>query len=113
MNKARKYEKKQGRTPIDVSDRITGYDIESKDNSGKVVRYIEVKGRKSNVQVALTDNEYETALRLGNKYFVYVVTTKGIQIVRNPAQSCGIEQANQVVWTLKNWQEKAINVDFA
>jgi len=54
------------------------------------VRFIEVKGRSTVAEVALTANEYKTAQRLKNDYWLYVVFdcagTPGINIVRNPAQ---------------------------
>jgi len=89
-------------------ERARGWEVESveKDNRGFdlisrrphpedpktaiEVRFIEVKGRSAVAEVALTANEYKTAQRLKNDYWLYVVFdcagTPGINIVRNPAQ---------------------------
>lgn len=52
------------------------------------VRFIEVKGRAGVGEVAVTGNEYKTAERLKNDYWLYVVFNCGskpqIHIVRNP-----------------------------
>lgn len=54
------------------------------------VRYVEVKGRGTVGDVALTNNEYKTAERLGDDYWLYVVyncaTQPEIHAVRNPAR---------------------------
>ena len=53
------------------------------------VRFIEVKGRVGVGEVALTGNEYKTAERLKNDYWLYVVFNCGskaqMHIVQNPA----------------------------
>jgi Protein NO VEIN, C-terminal len=54
------------------------------------VRFIEVKGRAKVGDVALTTNEYKTAQRLRQDFWLYVVfncgSTPEIKIVRDPAQ---------------------------
>jgi hypothetical protein len=54
------------------------------------VRFIEVKGRAAIGEVALTANEYKTAQRLKNDYWLYVVfncaASPEIQAVQDPAQ---------------------------
>lgn len=54
------------------------------------VRFIEVKGRASMGEVALTANEYKTAQRLRKDYWLYVVfncaATPEIRVVQDPAQ---------------------------
>ncbi|MCP2014388.1 superfamily II DNA or RNA helicase [Deinococcus sp. HSC-46F16] len=96
MRVAEEYERTQGRTPADVSAENVGYDIRS---VGKVpaasdlpqeTRYIEVKGRAGVGPVVLTPNEWITAGRLKDGYFLYVVTNAlsanpTLTIVRNPA----------------------------
>ena len=89
-------------------ERARGWEVESveKDNRGFdlisrrphpedpktaiEVRFIEVKGRSVVAEIALTANEYRTAQRLKNDYWLYVVFDcagkPGINIVRNPAQ---------------------------
>jgi len=54
------------------------------------VRIIEVKGRAAVGEVALTTNEYKTAERLKNDYWLYVVydcgTTPEVHPIRNRAR---------------------------
>ena len=59
-------------------------------NTARAVRYIEVKGRSALGDVALTNNEYKTAERLGEDYWLYVVyhcaTQPEVYAVRDPAR---------------------------
>ena len=54
------------------------------------VRFIEVKGRSHVAEVALTTNEYKTAERLKQDYYLYVVfncaSEPGVHPVQNPAR---------------------------
>lgn len=54
------------------------------------VRFIEVKGRAGVGEVALTGNEYKTAERLKNDYWLYVAfncgSTPQLHLVQNPAK---------------------------
>jgi len=71
----------------------TGYDIESKDREGKIVRYIEVKGTSGawgSDGVGVTAPEFEAARTHGERYWLYVVEyadTEGAVLhrVRDPA----------------------------
>ncbi len=56
MEIAMEYERTQEREPEDVSKENPGFDIRSKGDGG--TRYIEVKARKDEGQVALTLNEW-------------------------------------------------------
>ena len=58
-----------------------GYDIESKVPLAGMLRFIEVKGRARVGEVALSTNEYKTAERLRQDYWLYVV----FQCANNPA----------------------------
>ncbi|MEI2763291.1 MAG: DUF3883 domain-containing protein [Methanothrix soehngenii] len=53
------------------------------------VRFIEVKGRAAVGEIALTDNEFKTAERLKDDYWLYVVFNCGtkpeIHCIKNPA----------------------------
>ena len=53
------------------------------------IRFIEVKGRAGIGEVAVTGNEYKTAERLKNDYWLYVVFNCGslpqLHIIQNPA----------------------------
>lgn len=99
------------RIAIEVStkhDELNGYIVESVESENKGfdliarkphpedpqtaidVKFIEVKGRSAIGDVALTANEYKTATRLKEDYFLYVVyncaTDPQLQIIRNPAE---------------------------
>ncbi|HEX4899541.1 MAG TPA: DUF3883 domain-containing protein, partial [Pyrinomonadaceae bacterium] len=53
-------------------------------------RFIEVKGRAAVGEIALTANEYKTAQRLGDDYWLYVVfncaSTPQVTTIQNPAR---------------------------
>ena len=88
MKHAHRYEKKEGRTPKDVSsERHRGYDIYSTSPDGKN-RCIEVKARDNHAFVVLTSNEWSVAKQLKDNYFLYVVlnarTQPDLYIIRNP-----------------------------
>lgn len=90
------YEEAQGRKVESVEEQNRGFDLISRcphpeDPATAVeVRFIEVKGRASVGEVALTSNEYRTAQRLKNDYWLYVVyncaTAPEVHVVRNPAK---------------------------
>ena len=54
------------------------------------IRFIEVKGRAAVGEIALTTNEYKTAERLKNDYWLYVVFNCGsdpkIHMIQDPAK---------------------------
>ena len=88
------YEKAHGLTPIVMPPKHPGYDIESKDSTGSVVRYIEVKSLSGNWGIdgaALTRPQFEKARELGDRYWLYVVEKAQqqdfkIHTIQNPAQ---------------------------
>ena len=53
-------------------------------------RFIEVKGRAAVGEIALTANEYKTAQRLGDDYWLYVVfhcmSEPKVMLIQNPAR---------------------------
>jgi hypothetical protein len=73
MEEALRYERERGWEPEDVSAEDRGFDILSRHPKGGSVRFIEVKGRSGVGAVVLTPNEYKTAERLRNDYWLYVV----------------------------------------
>ena len=87
MKHAHHYEKKEGRTPEDVSSENRGYDIYSTSPDGKN-RCIEVKARDNHASVVLTPNEWSVAKQLKDNYFLYVVlnarTQPELYIIQNP-----------------------------
>lgn len=95
MKHAHHYEKKEGRTPEDVSSENLGYDIYSTSPDGKN-RCIEVKARDNYVSVVLTSNEWSVAKQLKDNYFLYVVlnarTQPELYIIQNPADVVRTEE---------------------
>jgi len=73
MEEAMRYERERGWTPEDVSAEDRGFDILSRPPQGGAVRFIEVKGRAKTGPVVLTPNEYKTAERLREDFWLYVV----------------------------------------
>jgi len=90
------YEQAQGRQVESVEAQNRGFDLISRrphpeDPATAVdVRFIEVKGRAGVGEVALSANEYKTAQRLKNDYWLYVVyncaSTPQVHAIRNPAR---------------------------
>jgi len=96
IQKAIEYEESQGWVAESVEDQNRGFDIISRKmhfedpKTAAQVRFIEVKGRASGTDVLLSTNEYRTAERLGNEYWLYVVydcaTEPQLHRVQNPAR---------------------------
>ncbi len=90
------HEEAQGRVVQTVEKENRGFDLISRKphpedpKTAIDVRFIEVKGRSAVGEVALTTNEYKTAERLKNDYWLYVVyncaTLPEIHRVHNPAR---------------------------
>lgn len=90
------HERAGGRTVESVESENRGFDLISRrphpeDPATAIeVRFIEVKGRSGLGDIALTNNEYRTAQRLGRDYWLYVVThcasTPTLNIFRDPAR---------------------------
>jgi hypothetical protein len=70
------YELEAERTPREMPHNNPGYDVESRDGSGQIVRYIEVKsfsGRWEDTFADLSRTQFETANNLGELFWLYVV----------------------------------------
>ena len=90
------HERAQGREVESVEAENRGFDLISRrphpedPKTALEVRFVEVKGRAGRGEVALTTNEYKTAQRLGQDYWLYVVfncaTEPSINILRDPAK---------------------------
>ncbi|MEM2272453.1 MAG: DUF3883 domain-containing protein, partial [Archaeoglobaceae archaeon] len=111
MQIALDYEKSQGRHPEDVSKENLGFDIRSKGNNE--IRYIEVKARRDEGPVALTQNELFKAKRFKDDYWLYVVcnaaTKPELYMIRNPAENLEFQEKVEVVRFLvdkKEWKSK-------
>lgn len=69
-------ERSRRRNPREMPHKNPGYDIESRDETGKIVRYIEVKsfsGQWSNTYAVLTRPQFDRANVLGDAFWLYVV----------------------------------------
>ncbi len=91
------YERARGRVVESVESQNRGFDLISRVENplrpGEFIdaRFIEVKGRAHGGDVALTTNEYKTAERMRQDYWLYVVhdcatPTPRVLVVRDPAR---------------------------
>jgi Domain of unknown function (DUF3883) len=90
------FEEARGWSVENVEGDTRGFDLISRralsETEGERVatRFIEVKGRAAVGEIALTANEYKTALRLGDDYWLYVVfncaSQPKITTIQNPAR---------------------------
>lgn len=91
------HEEAQGRVVESVESQNRGFDLVSRlphpedPQTAMDVRFIEVKGRSSVGEIALTTNEYKTAVRLKQDYWLYVVFEAGsdnpnLNVIRDPTK---------------------------
>jgi hypothetical protein len=95
VREAIKHEEARGWVVESVESENRGFDLISRrphpeDSKTFIeVRFIEVKGRAGVGVIALSDNEYRTAARLKNDYWLYAVFncagTPQLHTVQNPA----------------------------
>ena len=93
---ATEYEEARGWAVQSVEEENRGFDLVSRKphpddpQTAISVRFIEVKGRSHVDQVALTTNEYKTAERLKEDYWLYVVykcaTKPELHVIQDPAK---------------------------
>ena len=99
MKVAMDFERRNGRSPVDVSKTGVGYDVRSEAADG-VVRYIEVKGHETTGDVTLYYTEWQMAHRMGNEYFIYEVdyalSAPQLWIAQDPVGK-GIQPEEKVV----------------
>lgn len=91
-----KYEENRGWVVEDVSDQNRGFDFISRkphphdEKTFTEVKFIEVKGRATIGEIALTTNEYKTAERLKKDFWLYVVfncaSTPELHPIQDPAR---------------------------
>ena len=96
VREATKYEAARGWVVESVESENRGFDLISRKPHPRDpktfvdVRFIEVKGRAGVGEVALSENEYKTAHRLGGDYWLYVVyncaETPDLHVVNDPAR---------------------------
>ncbi len=111
MEIAMEYERMQGREPEDVSSENLGFDIRSKGKDE--IRYIEVKARVGEGEVALTPNEWFKAKRFKDEYYLYIVvnasTNPTLYIIQNPAENLKPQEKVEVVRfvvPVEEWKKK-------
>jgi len=110
------YENKHGRQVQSVEAENRGFDVISRrphpedPQTAIEVRFIEVKGRASVGEVALTSNEFRTAKRLGQDYWLYVVfncaTKPEVHVVRDPYRLEWVELVKVVHYKFASAQIK-------
>ncbi len=107
MEIAMEYERQQGRVPEDVTKENLGFDIRSR-GKGEI-RYIEVKARAGEGDVALTRNEWLKAKRFKEQYWLYIVanavTDPTLYIINNPAENLKPQEKVEVVRFIVPTQE--------
>ena len=91
-----KHEEAEGRVVESVEAGNRGFDLISRKphpedpKTALDVRFIEVKGRSEIGDIALTSNEYKTAQRMKQDYWLYIVThcasNPVLNVLRDPAQ---------------------------
>ena len=91
---------------LDISERDTGYDIESFD------RHIEVKSFKTTGNPKLTSHEWESSNRFGDEYWLYVVENTQTQAIitkiQNPYEkfknTIKTEESIDYRYVIENWK---------
>ena len=96
VREAIKFEEARGWVVESVESENRGFDLISRKSHPRdrktfaEVRFIEVKGRAGVGEVALSSNEFKTAQRLAEDYWLYVVyncaETPALHVIRDPAQ---------------------------
>ncbi len=93
VSKVLEYEKRESRFPTRKPHNYPGYDIESRNAEGEIVRYIEVKslsGEWTNVGAGMSKEQFGTAWIEEGKFWLYVVerassTDAKLFAFKNPA----------------------------
>jgi hypothetical protein len=93
IRRVMEYEQTQGRHPTEMPHQNPGYDIESRNESGEIERYIEVKslsGDWDSYGAAVTPTQFRKAQTEGDRFWLYVVehperSDYQISAIRNPA----------------------------
>jgi hypothetical protein len=80
MHAVMETERRLGHDPRDVSMHKLGYDIESRDATTGLLRFIEVKGRRAGADaVTITRNEVLKALNVPEQFILALVEVEGAQ----------------------------------
>ncbi|MFN3369793.1 MAG: DUF3883 domain-containing protein [Thermus sp.] len=113
MEVALAHERNAGRKPEDVSKENRGYDIRSCGPDGHI-RYIEVKGRAGVGAVWLTPNEWQTAQRFGQDYWLDIVVNATsepqLKCIPDPVHNLRVVEEKEIVRyivPMESWREAA------
>jgi hypothetical protein len=113
MEAVMRYEARQGRHPRDVHVG-NSWDVESDDEQGRVVRYIEVKGRgpEDADVVTMTGPEWEAARRLGNQHWLYIMRLGDgmLVMIQNPYAKLEPRELKRWVVKVKDVADQAETV---
>jgi len=107
-----RYEEEKGRKASIKEREEEHYDVYSYSNDGEE-RYIEAKGfTKPRLEIRLTDMEYQKAVELGDKYWLYLVYGVGtanpvILCIRNPANKIELLEISDIIIRKQHvWSKK-------
>ena len=114
MRAVMEIERALGNTPVDVSARKIGYDVESKDNITDRLRFIEVKGRITGAEtVIISRNEILTALNKPEEFILALAEIDGdetrVRYLESPFQKEHDFHATGVIYDFAELWEKGIN----
>jgi superfamily II DNA or RNA helicase len=78
-----------------------GYDLETWDAHGNILRFIEVKGKTTEHDVIITPNEWKVAERLRDDYWLYVVSNPlsepVLRVVQDPWAKLEVETETKIM----------------
>ena len=78
-----------------------GYDLETWDAHGNILRFIEVKGKTTEHDVIITPNEWKVAERLRDDYWLYVVSNPLsepiMRVVQDPWTKLEVETETKIM----------------
>ncbi len=107
------YEAEHGRDPRDVHVG-NSWDIESYDDQGNLLRYIEVKGRgpEDAGVVILTEPEWEAARRLQDKHWLYIARLGDgmLWMIQNPYSKLQPQELKRLVVRIRDVAERGETV---
>jgi len=94
VDRVMEYELQQGRIPEEMPPKHPGYDIKSKNDNGKIIRYIEVKsmsGYWGRTGTGMTNTQFDRARKEKELFWLYVVERTEqddwkIYRIQNPAR---------------------------
>ena len=120
MDFAMRYERTRGWNPHDVSGNGEHYDVRSESPNGDK-RFIEVKGRAQSGAIVLTGPELDKLRQLGERAWLYVVTScksdqPRLRIIQAPIMKLNPKMLYRQVQFLvdeKDWNAQGQNVEIS